>query len=363
MRPLQAGGLWHVANHLIREGRPVIHGALARNALVLAVVSFAVAFGGIWLTRQSHTVATLWLANGILIGTLATTHVRQWPAFVAAAWGAGAAANLLSGTGWGAAIALSSINVTEGLLGAWLISRSGKPDLDRLGDVVRLIAAVGLAAPAAGASFGAAVVSMKWGTPYLTAWPTWFAADALGNLVAAPLAILFANTAPARGWGWRAFVRSWPLLTVAVVTCVAMLVPGVPLLFLIVPTVLLASYLQGPLGAALSVAIVVVMGGAILALAPSTVVGTAASVADYALIFQAFLAILLLSSLPVSALVTRQRELAAERAARARVHRVLDELFTFVGITTLDGTLIEANAAPLKAAGITADAVLGKPFW
>lgn len=43
--------------------------------------------------------------------------------------------------------------------------------------------------------------------------------------------------------------------------------------------------------------------------------------------------------------------------------RVLNNLFTFVGVLDLDGTLIEANNAPLEAAGITAADVIGRKFW
>lgn len=62
--------------------------------------------------------------------------------------------------------------------------------------------------------------------------------------------------------------------------------------------------------------------------------------------------------------VTERR--TAEDAARAAAeftHRVLDGLFAFVGVLTPDGTLIEANRAPLDIAGITADDVIGKKFW
>ena len=45
------------------------------------------------------------------------------------------------------------------------------------------------------------------------------------------------------------------------------------------------------------------------------------------------------------------------------VRRVLDQLFAFVGVLDLDGTLREANRPPLEAAGITADDVLGRKFW
>lgn len=42
---------------------------------------------------------------------------------------------------------------------------------------------------------------------------------------------------------------------------------------------------------------------------------------------------------------------------------VLDNLFAFVGVVTPDGILIEANRAPLEAAGISASEVIGKNFW
>lgn len=46
-----------------------------------------------------------------------------------------------------------------------------------------------------------------------------------------------------------------------------------------------------------------------------------------------------------------------------RLLRVLDNLFTFVGVLELDGTLTSANRAPLEAAGIHFDDVVGKKFW
>lgn len=56
-------------------------------------------------------------------------------------------------------------------------------------------------------------------------------------------------------------------------------------------------------------------------------------------------------------------DISGRRAAEEQLRRVLDQLFAFVGIATCDGTLIEANRAPLEAAGIAAEDVLGKPFW
>lgn len=57
---------------------------------------------------------------------------------------------------------------------------------------------------------------------------------------------------------------------------------------------------------------------------------------------------------------------SARRALRdteSRLRRVLNSLFTFVGVLSIDGTLLDANEAPLQAAGITLDDVRGRHFW
>jgi len=43
--------------------------------------------------------------------------------------------------------------------------------------------------------------------------------------------------------------------------------------------------------------------------------------------------------------------------------RVLDALVAFVAVLAPDGTLLRVNSAPLELAGITADDVIGRPFW
>jgi len=62
--------------------------------------------------------------------------------------------------------------------------------------------------------------------------------------------------------------------------------------------------------------------------------------------------------------VTDRRQ--AEHAlveSEAQLRGVLDNLFAFVGVLSPDGTLIKANRLPLRAAGLTIEDVLGRPFW
>jgi len=60
---------------------------------------------------------------------------------------------------------------------------------------------------------------------------------------------------------------------------------------------------------------------------------------------------------------TVHRDVTEERLAEQRLRSVLDNLFAFVCVLEPDGTLVEANRAPLEAAGIEAKDVVGKKFW
>lgn len=57
---------------------------------------------------------------------------------------------------------------------------------------------------------------------------------------------------------------------------------------------------------------------------------------------------------------------ASEQALRAgerHLRNVIDNLFAFVGVLGPDGTLLEANRAPLEESGLSADDVRGLKFW
>ncbi len=66
----------------------------------------------------------------------------------------------------------------------------------------------------------------------------------------------------------------------------------------------------------------------------------------------------------------RKRAEAAIEQSRAqtianarRLRDMIDGCFGFIGLYDLEGTLIEANRAPLEAGGLTRDEVIGRPFW
>jgi PAS domain S-box-containing protein len=62
--------------------------------------------------------------------------------------------------------------------------------------------------------------------------------------------------------------------------------------------------------------------------------------------------------------ITARKEAEAKLAAsEKRLRDILDSLYGFVGLYTLEGTVLYINRAPLEAAGVSAEDVVGKPYW
>src|SRR5271157_1880918 len=60
-----------------------------------------------------------------------------------------------------------------------------------------------------------------------------------------------------------------------------------------------------------------------------------------------------------------QREQAEEslRRSERKFRAIFDQTFQFMGLLTVDGTLMEANRTALDFIGMEAADVTGKPFW
>lgn len=59
----------------------------------------------------------------------------------------------------------------------------------------------------------------------------------------------------------------------------------------------------------------------------------------------------------------RKRAEERLRESERKIRALFDQTFQFIGMMTVDGTLIEANRTALQFAGISESDCLGKPFW
>src|SRR5262245_19918890 len=165
----------------------------------IASIGFGIAVGvaylltahlSLSLLTKPDCVAVFWPAAGVAAGTLiALGHKVRSPVTIAV-FGASAAASLLGDRSLPATIVFALCNTGEALLVAWLITHHFGNDfrLDSLRNVLGFFAAAGVG-PAISAILATAgfVLFYNAAAPITTTWLNWFASDALGIIMVAPL--------------------------------------------------------------------------------------------------------------------------------------------------------------------------------
>ncbi len=357
--------------------------ALRAHPLALGGLFGALYFGALLLglaLRDARGVGIVWPASGLLIATLLLTRRRSWPWILAIAL---ALHGLLEGTsqtdvGIGYALFFGLVNCFEALVGASLLRRFAPRTitLSSLPEVLWLTTLSAGFATAAAAAIGAvAVVAGQPGAHFGSVWLVWWWANALGILVVATVILTWAlppmptlpRASPFEG------AAMWVMLLVLTEVVFGQrfgwLAPMLELPYLVFPLLLWAALRFTPrtvAGCNLALAALAVFHS-VTGNGPFAIDRSAAEPAIPAL--QAFLTIVSLSSLIVSAVVTeRQRAQDAERQTAAAL-RQSEERFAkafraspdAVTITSFDGgRFLEVNDGFVRITGYTAEEAIGK---
>ncbi|HXJ34666.1 MAG TPA: MASE1 domain-containing protein [Candidatus Eisenbacteria bacterium] len=166
--------------------------------LATALVYFAAAKLGLTMAFSAEQVTLVWPPSGIALASVVLLG-RRWvvPGIALGAFLANATANEPLGTAAGIAVG----NTLEALIGAWLLERAHtRPALDRLRDVLALVALAAACSTMASATIGVVSLCLGGVQPWsasATLWWTWWIGDALGDLVTAPLLLVWATAQPA----------------------------------------------------------------------------------------------------------------------------------------------------------------------
>jgi diguanylate cyclase (GGDEF)-like protein len=295
---------------------------------------------GVAASTMSEGIAIFWLPNGILLAALLLAPRRDWPLYLVAAVLAEIAADLPTFT-LAQALGFAAVNLFECLLATYLLQRVARPfALDRLRHVAlfgvyALVVACGLAA-----LLGASIYSLSipTTTPFQEFWLIWWLGDGLGVLLVAPLLLgwLRGPSRPAEGHRLEAvalFVLTL-LLAVWIFWSPANLTDDFPRrAFLLMPLPIWAAIRFGVRGTAsigLLIAAITITAsvhglGPLVASRPGVTV----------LLVQEFLAVLVLSSLALAALLQElTRNEADLRAASDALDRLNRELETRVEART-----------------------------
>lgn len=280
----------------------------------IALITGLACWLGMLLTREAGRVASIWLANGLLVGVLLSVPTRRWTSFLIAGLAGNLTSNLLSGDSAPLAGILALSNSLEIAIAAgglrWLGGE--KTDLMRWTTLrAFLVFGVGLG-PLASATLAAAFLSSIGPVEPIDVVRVWYPADALGIAIVTPLVLVLSS---ARDAGSRARLhRPWPAsLALALVTAGVFAQHSQPIAFLILPPLMFMVFRHGYFGAVAGIAIVALIS------VPLTISGGGAfalpsgnSLPDRVVLLQLFIAVCNAMALGV-AMVLEERQRFEER--------------------------------------------------
>lgn len=248
--------------------RPVVPASAGSTILIVAGVAlsyYAVAKLGLSVAFTTRQVTAVWPPTGVAVTALLLFGARAVPGIYLGAL----AANAGIGEPLPAAAGIAVGNTTMAVVAVLLLRVAGfDRRLGRIRDVFALVIAATLAA-AVSASNGVAMLALhglvNW-AHYWPVWRVWWAGDATGIVLFAPLLLAWLSRPAPRPAGPR---RRWilaegaalfaALIVVSVVSLSSRLAPtsvGYPVRFLIIPLVIWAAARFGSRGATSSILVI-----------------------------------------------------------------------------------------------------------
>jgi PAS domain S-box-containing protein len=173
---------------------------------ILVVIYFIAGKLGLMLASLHASASPVWPPAGIALAVLLVLGYRAWPAIFVGAF----LVNVTTAGNVATSLAVASGNTLEALVGTWLVNRfaGGTIVFDRPQGVFKFALAAGIStiiSPAFGVTSLALAGFADW-TNYGTIWLTWWLGDTTGDLLIAPLIILW-SIASKRRWNRREAVE------------------------------------------------------------------------------------------------------------------------------------------------------------
>ena len=166
---------------------------LARTA-ILAGLYFAAGKLGLAMAFENASVSPVWPPTGLALAALLILGPRFWPGITVGAFLVNVTTPIPSPFLTACGIAVG--NTLEAVIGVWLLTRvtGFRPTLDRLQDVLSLVFFGAILSTMASATVG--VLTLCLDNPALWSnggrlWWQWWVGDAMGNLVVAPVLLLW----------------------------------------------------------------------------------------------------------------------------------------------------------------------------
>ncbi len=330
----------------------------------VAVVALATAYAGIELTKESGRIAVVWPTNGIVLSLILNRNRNKWASLLVPAVLGNVAADLLAGDTIGSAVFLSLCNLLEICVAVGGIRLAGirvARDLLDLGNLLRATAVSCIVAPALSAALASAFLWGATAADFAVTWRTWFAADALGMMIFAPLAGslhpgLLRDVKSARAIAGLVLA----MVLVAVVTAAVFFSPY-PFLFLVMPALVFAAFRFEQVGTVIAVIVI----AAIAIYATETGRGPfqmmeGVTPRERVFLLQGFLAVCVATAFPIATLRRSARRATRRLSEREEeLRRVLDNSTDMIFRLTLDGVRTFVSRASVRLLGREPDKLIG----
>jgi len=230
---------------------------LAGIGLLLGLLSY----GALLLNARSGGITILWPSNALLLGVLLLTPRRQWPAYVVVGYLVDVGINIFLANPAPISIYLAGCNMVEVLVAAFLLYPvlRPSPDLTRKRQLVFFLAYGVVLAPMIAAFLASLTLQRFHSNQMAHTFRLWFTADALGISTVTPLCLSLVEG--------KYFSKQFlprlvgPLALLCAVTFYVFWRTDVPLLFMILPCLILMGLRLGLAGSSLGLLVVSVIGG------------------------------------------------------------------------------------------------------
>jgi signal transduction histidine kinase len=164
----------------------------------LALAYFLSARLGLRLALINSSATAVWPPTGIALAALLLGGKRLWPAIFVGAF----AANLVIQWSLSSSLFIATGNTAEAVVGAWLVRRfaGGKHVFEQPISILRFVCFAALPSTCFSATIGVGSLLFFGGAEWTHAgaiWTTWGLGDLGGDLIVAPLVLLWAQADPA----------------------------------------------------------------------------------------------------------------------------------------------------------------------
>lgn len=221
--------------------------------IAVGIVYFVAGKLGLMLAFVHPSATAVWPPAGIALAAFLLLGYRVWPAIFFGAF----LVNIVTAGSIATSIGIGTGNTLEGFVGAYLVNRfaGGLNAFDRARDIFRFALLAGLASTMVSATFGATSLALggvaDWAN-YGAIWLTWWLGDAAGDLIIAPLVMLWSTGSPLR---WK---RGQAIEAVVLLLCLFLAAQSVfggwlpfemknyPLEFACIPFLVWAAFRFGP---------------------------------------------------------------------------------------------------------------------